>query len=151
MPKNKEKTWKQILKECEDYDSSGRLSWAYVTALRGPDIMVGLASNSFHIKAIFTCPLRGKINEAPDVRAYGDMSLLYFEEVFNHLNYLDTEIQYRHYLSHIKSVWRFFNPKVERILEELGNVPDVKELARQYKEAVDEWLESENLIVKEEK
>ncbi len=147
MPKNKEKTWKQILKECEDYDPSGRLSWAYVTALRGPDIAESFAPS---IMLVFTCPLRGKASGClPDVTSY--ILLPHdFEEVFNHLNYRDTEIRYRHYLSHIKSVWRFFNPKVERILEELGNVPDVKELARQYKEAVDEWLESENLIVKEE-
>jgi len=147
--KNRDKTWRQILEECDEADPSGELSWMYVTALRGPDIMTAITGD---IKRLFTCPLRGKLIGAPfaTVGSYEELSLERIEDIIMGLGLFEYPespiIKFDHYLKHIMLVWRFFHPKVEEVLWQLGTEPLVKKVAREYKQAVDEWLDKDKVV-----
>ena len=108
MPKNKERTWIELLKACMDYKSNGfnEVLWAYVTALRGPDIIIAFAETDRHLKAVFTCPLRGTYVNM-DVRDYLKLLPIHIENAFKKLNDEKKIYTYTHYLDHIKMVWQY--------------------------------------------
>ena len=150
MPKNKERTWIELLKACMDYNPDmfyNRL-WMYATILRGPDIM----EDNYHIKETFTCPLRVKARYLADIDEYERLSLEEIEETF--LAIYENKNKYDHYLMHIRDAWSYFSPKVTDILDIFLAHNDlqedkIKNLAKEYKQYVDEWLESEEIFMKE--
>ena len=145
MPKNKERTWMELLKACMDYKPD-RL-WIYVTALRGPDIM---EDDNDYIKETFTCPLRGKARYLEDVDTYQGLSPEEIEGTF--LTIYKNKDRYQHYLMHIRDIWSYFYPKVANVLNALlihgdWQENEIKNLSKEYKQYVDEWLESEEIFM----
>jgi len=156
MAKNMERTWIELLNACmgnklkPPADCGDNLLWAYVTILRGPDIK---ESDSHYIKFIFTCPLRGKACLLScDVNEYLGLKQREIEEGFLAIyKQLD---DYRHYLSHIMYAWEYFYPKVANVLRALLEHRDwqednIRNLAKEYKQHVDEWLESKEIFMEE--
>ena len=150
MAKNKERTWMELLKACMDYkpDMFHNRLWIYVTALRGPDI----DDEEGYVKMTFTCPLRVKARYLDDVDAYQGLSLEEIEGTF--LTIYKNKDKYQHYLMHIRDIWSYFHPRVADALNAFlihGDLQDdeIKNLARKYKQHVDEWLENKEIFLKE--
>ena len=148
--KNKDKTFIEIMEECKNH--SKEALWDYITALRGPDIIVALGETHRWIKTVFTYPLRGQsIVEEYLVSWPKDI-----EGVFEYLNNEKHIYEYFHYLNHIAKIWHYFNPKVEYVMYTLFreggdlNEEQIKDLAHKYKKYVDEWLNSETVINQKE-
>jgi len=152
IKKNKDRTWKEILNICAKLDD--KLCWNYITSLRGPDLPDKI------IKIVFTCPLRGKVDPfTMDVLDYMNLSLEDVEKAFlKILEYADKYGYYilGHYILHIEEIWHIFSPKIGAILNDLRTIDNairkdfVKELAFKYEKYVNEWLENERIILKDE-
>jgi len=146
VKKNKDRTWKEILEMC--INLSDKFCWDYITSLRGPDFDNKL------IKVVFTCPLRGKVD--PQTMDVVDYKALSFEDIEKAFIEVSKNInKYGHYILHIQEAWYKFNPRIANILEDLYIINAMhnfenfaKDLALKYKEYLDEWLESEKIIIK---
>ena len=148
--KNKDKTFIEIMEECKNH--SKEALWEYITALRGPDIIVALGETHRWIKTVFTYPLRGK----NIVEEYLIAWPKHIENMFKYMNDEKHIYEYFHYLNHITRVWDYFYPKVKFIFFTLLfkggdlNEEQIKDLAHKYKKYVDEWLNCETVINQEQ-
>ena len=127
--------------------------------MRRPDII----APERYLKAVFTCPLRVKSQVFTDAIDYWEqLSLHHFETVFLYLGDEKKRYQYLHYLEHIRLAWSYLSPKVADVLDKLIGESSLseelndrelayryevyKKLACEYKEYVDEWLNSEKAV-----
>jgi len=138
--KNKDKTWRDIIREIEKDDG---VLWLYITALRGPDVDLP------YVKEIFTCPLRGRCVQALDVEEY----LALTEEIVikGFTIVLDNKQKLSHYIYHIQAIWNRFYTPIAHLLEEVffrGNIAPITG-ATHYVKLLNEWHENKNVIIEE--
>ncbi len=147
---NGEKSWREIIMEVS---RRPEVLWHYVTVLRGPDTI----ECAHTAKAIFTCPLRGRCAHALGKEEFAALSLGEIEQGFVVTHEYRYELH--HYLQHIAAVWEVFYPPLGELLTDVflrGVVSPpgddgLKKAARRYVELLEEWMQSECVIMKEDR
>lgn len=135
---NSERTWQDIMQEV-GYNS--KALWSYVTALRGPDVDTGVAN----VKAVFTCPLRGRCPQAQDVKDFLALDQDEIEACFEIV--CKQSEKFQHYLLHVVEAWLAIFPTLGEMLKlTFGGYIKPKKATQIYVNLLNKWLHHTSVV-----